>query len=110
MQIYHDALAALGRNPLGGVVSPPLMGSHGVLPLTIVAPLPDLCRHMANCIVRAEKEVFLATNYWIFSNASTLITNALKELSRRAGKRGERVVVKFLYDRGDPKQVRTGRA
>lgn len=85
------------------------MGSHGVLPLTIVAPLPDLCRHMANCIVRAEKEVFLATNYWIFSNASTLITNALKELSRRAGKRGEKVVVKFLYDRGDPKQVCTGR-
>ncbi|BCS24462.1 IQ calmodulin-binding motif protein [Aspergillus puulaauensis] len=105
LRIYHDALAALGRNPLGGVVSPPLMGSHGVLPLTIVAPLPDLCRHMANCIVRAEKEVFLATNYWIFSNASTLITNALKELSRRAGKRGEKVVVKFLYDRGDPKQV-----
>ncbi|KAL4779740.1 hypothetical protein BJX76DRAFT_339963 [Aspergillus varians] len=81
------------------------MGSNGVLPLTIVAPLPDLCRHMANCIVRAEKEVFLATNYWIFSDASTLITDALKELSRRAGERGEKVVVKILYDRGDPRQI-----
>ncbi|KAL4742519.1 hypothetical protein BDV11DRAFT_202617 [Aspergillus similis] len=105
LRIYHDALAALGGNPLGGVVSPPLMGSNGVVPLTIVAPLPDICRHMANCIACARKEVFLATNYWIFSNASTLITNALKELSRRAGERGEKVVVKILYDRGDPKQV-----
>ncbi|KAL4932198.1 IQ calmodulin-binding motif protein [Aspergillus undulatus] len=105
LKIYHDALAALGRNPLGGVVSPPLMGSNGVVPLTIIAPLPDLCRHMANCIVRAEKEVFLATNYWIFSDASTLITNALRELSRRAGEREEKVVVKILYDRGDPRQV-----
>ncbi|KAL4913655.1 hypothetical protein BDW62DRAFT_220540 [Aspergillus aurantiobrunneus] len=105
LRIYHAALSALGRNPLGGVVSPPLMGSNGVVPLTIVAPLPDLCRHMANCIVRAEKEVVLATNYWIYSDASTLITNALKELSRRAAKRGEKAVVKMLYDRGDPRQI-----
>ncbi|KAL5337946.1 hypothetical protein BJX70DRAFT_220708 [Aspergillus crustosus] len=105
LKIYHDALCALDRNPLGGVVSPPLMGSSGIVPLTIVAPLPVICRHMANCIVRAEKEVFLATNYWIYSDASTIITNALRELSRRAGARGEKVVVKVLYDRGDPKQV-----
>ncbi|KAL3455359.1 hypothetical protein BJX64DRAFT_282124 [Aspergillus heterothallicus] len=105
LKIYHDALCTLDKNPLGGVVSPPLMGSSGVVPLTIVAPLPELCRHMANCIVRAEKEVFLGTNYWIYSDASTLITNALKELSRRAGERGERAVVKILYDRGDPRQV-----
>jgi hypothetical protein len=81
------------------------MGSNGVVPLTIVAPLPDVCRHMANCIARAEKEVFLATNYWIYSDASTLITNGLKKLSKRAGERGEKVVVKVLYDRGDPRQV-----
>ncbi|KAL3470020.1 hypothetical protein BJX99DRAFT_264619 [Aspergillus californicus] len=105
LRIYHDALCALDEYPLGGVVSPPLMGSNGFLPLTIVAPLPDLCRHMANCIVRAEKEVFLATNYWIHSDASKIITQALRELSRRAGERGEKVVVKVLYDRGDPRQV-----
>jgi hypothetical protein len=83
------------------------MGSSGVVPLTIVAPLPDLCRHIANCIVRAEKEVFLATNFWIYSDASTLITNALRELSKRAGERGTKVVVKMLYDRGSVKQVRS---
>ena len=90
---------------MAGVVSPPLMGATGIVPLTIVAPLPDLCRHIANCIVRADKEVFLATNFWIHSDASTLVTNALRELSRRAGERGTKVVVKVLYDRGDLKQV-----
>ncbi|OJJ76242.1 hypothetical protein ASPBRDRAFT_192399 [Aspergillus brasiliensis CBS 101740] len=105
IQIYHDALCALEKNPMSGVVSPPLMGSNGVVPLTIIAPLPDLCRHMANCIVRAEKEVFLATNFWIHSDASTLVTNAFRELSRRAGERGTKVTVKMVYDRGDPQQL-----
>ena len=88
-----------------GMTSPPLMGSSGVIPLSIIAPLHDICRHMSNCIARAQKEVFLATNYWKFSDASTLITNSLKELSRRAGDRGEKAVVKIMYDRGNPKQV-----
>ncbi|KAF7157185.1 hypothetical protein CNMCM6106_002267 [Aspergillus hiratsukae] len=105
LKIYHDALCTLDKDPLAGVVSPPLMGSHGVVPLTIVAPLPDLCRHVANCIARAEKEVFLGTNFWIYSDASTLITNAFRELSRRAGERGSKVVVKVLYDRGSPQQL-----
>ncbi|KAH8427395.1 IQ calmodulin-binding motif protein [Aspergillus melleus] len=105
LKIYHDAVCALDKNPHSGVVSPPLMGSHGIVPLTIVAPLPDLCRHMANCIVRAEKEVFLGTNFWIHSDASTLVTNSLRELSKRAGERGTKVIVKVIYDRGDPRQV-----
>ena len=88
-----------------GMTSPPLMGSYGVVPLSIIAPLPDICRHMSNCIARAQKEVFLATNYWQSSDASTLITNALKELSRRAGERGEKAIVKIIYDRGKAKQV-----
>ena len=105
LQIYHDSLCPLEKNPMAGVVSPPLMGSHGVLPLTIVAPLLDICRHMSNCIARAEREVFLATNFWIHSHASTLVTNAFRELSRRAGQRGTKVVVKVVYDRGSPQQV-----
>lgn len=88
-----------------GMTSPPLMGGSGVVPLTIISPLPDIIRHMSNCIARAEKEVFLATNYWQSSNASTIITNALKELSRRAGDRGEKAIVKIMYDRGNAKQV-----
>lgn len=61
-------------------------------------------RHMSNIIVRAEKEVILATNYWQNSVASKYITNAMRELSRRAGERGERIVFKLEYDRGSPKQ------
>ena len=71
----------------------------------MISSLPDICRHAANLIVRAEKEVFLATNFWAHSDASTFITNALKELSRRAGDRAQKCVVKVLYDRGNLKQV-----
>lgn len=94
------------KNPETAVVSPPLLGSTGVVPLTIVSPLPDLCRHLANCIVRTEHEIFLGTNFWIHSNASTLITNAIRELSKRAEERGRKVIMKMVYDRGDPRQVR----
>jgi phosphatidylserine/phosphatidylglycerophosphate/cardiolipin synthase-like enzyme len=62
-------------------------------------------RHMSNLIVRAEKEVIIATNYWLSSVASTFVTNALKELSNRAGERKSRVVVKIMYDRGSPWQL-----
>jgi hypothetical protein len=56
-------------------------------------------------IVRAEKEVFFATNYWMASGASTLITDAIRELDRRAGARGQKIVFKMMYDRGNMKQV-----
>ncbi|KAJ5759617.1 hypothetical protein N7520_006773 [Penicillium odoratum] len=105
LQIYHDVLGSLDKEPSTGVVSPPLMGSRGVLPLTIVAPLPDLCRHLGNCIARAQHEVFLGTNFWIHSDAATFVTNGIRELNRRAGERGTKVVMKMVYDRGDPKQV-----
>ncbi|PGH32106.1 hypothetical protein GX50_05122 [[Emmonsia] crescens] len=109
LQIYHNVLCTLDRNPMAGCTSPALLGSSGVVPLTIIAPTPDICRHMANCIVRAEKEVFLATNYWIFSRCSTIITDALKELSVRAGRRGSKVVVKIMYDRAELKQIISSR-
>ncbi len=60
---------------------------------------------MANIIARAEREVFLATNYWQDSVASRYLTNAMRELDRRAGERGVRVVMKIIYDRGSPKQL-----
>jgi phosphatidylserine/phosphatidylglycerophosphate/cardiolipin synthase-like enzyme len=60
---------------------------------------------MSNLIVRAEKEVFLATNFWQNGVASRYITNAIQELSRRAQARGTRVIMKVIYDRGNPKQV-----
>ena len=47
----------------------------------------------------------LATNFWKSSGASHFINDALIELSRRAGSRGERVIVKLMFDRGSVKQV-----
>lgn len=46
LRVWHDALAALEHDHVAGVVSPSLMGSSGVVPLSIIAPLPDICRHM----------------------------------------------------------------
>ncbi|KAF1361175.1 hypothetical protein EJ07DRAFT_112280 [Lizonia empirigonia] len=105
LQCFHAALCSLEHDPLAGMVSPSLMGSNGVLPVTVMAPVPDICRHMANLIVKADKEVFLATNFWIASGAASIITDAIKELSRRAGERGAKVIVKIMYDRGNIKQV-----
>jgi hypothetical protein len=66
--------------PDGTVCSPSLMGSHGVCPLTIMAMVPDICRHMSNVIARAEHEVFLATNFWMYSEPTRLITNVRHRL------------------------------
>lgn len=60
---------------------------------------------MSNLIVRAEREVYLATNYWQNGIASKFLTDAMKELSRRAGQRGTKIVMKIIYDRGSPRQM-----
>jgi phosphatidylserine/phosphatidylglycerophosphate/cardiolipin synthase-like enzyme len=86
------------------MVSPALMGSYGSIPLSVIAPRVDLVRHMSNTIVRAKKEVLFATCSWSPSDAQKLICDALKELSRRAGARGERVVVKSICDKASAKQ------
>ena len=104
LQVYHDVLATLDADPLGGMISPPLMGSHGTMPLSIIAPLADIVRHMSNLIVRAEREVILITCSWSPSVAQVLVSDALKELSSRAGRRGQRVTVKLMYDKAGPAQ------
>lgn len=105
LQAFADSLQCLDADPLSGVVSPPLMGSHGTMPLTIIAPLADIIRHCANLIARARKDVFFITCSWSASVAQRLIRNALFELSTRAGERGERVSVKIMYDRAGPSNV-----
>lgn len=99
LQAFADSLSCLDADPMSGIVSPPLMGSHGTVPLTVIAPLADVIRHCSNLIVRAEREVFFITCSWAPSAAQRLVKNALIELSRRAGQRGQRVVVKVMYDK-----------
>jgi phosphatidylserine/phosphatidylglycerophosphate/cardiolipin synthase-like enzyme len=105
LQAFGDALNCLDSDPMSGVVSPPLMGSHGTVPLTVIAPLADIIRHCSNLIVRAEREVFFVTCSWSPSVAQRLIKEALIELSKRAGARGERVVVKMMYDKAGAKNA-----
>jgi hypothetical protein len=50
LRIFHDALLTLEHDPLMGCVSPSLMGSCGAIPLTVIAPLPDICRHMVGVL------------------------------------------------------------
>lgn len=105
LRMYYDALCTLNHDPFLGVASPSLLGSSGTVPLTVLSIIPDIMRHMSNLIVRAEKEVILATNFWQASTASCFITDAIREASRRAGERGQRITMKIIYDRGSPKQL-----
>jgi len=99
LQAFADSLNCLDTDPMAGVISPSLMGTHGTVPLTVIAPLADIIRHCSNMIVRAEREVFFITCSWAPSVAQRLVKNALIELSRRAGQRGQKVVVKIMYDK-----------
>ena len=105
LKAFAASLQCLDEDPMSGVVSPPLMGSHGTMPLTIIAPLADIMRHISNLIVRAEKEVIFITCSWSPSVAQRLIRNSLIELSLRAGKRGQRVTAKIMYDRAGPLNI-----
>ena len=46
LRIFHDSLLPLNHDPLMGCCSPSLVGSCGAVPLTVLAPLEDICRHM----------------------------------------------------------------
>ncbi|KAK6335144.1 hypothetical protein TWF718_010582 [Orbilia javanica] len=106
LKIFYHVLRTLENDPQAGVVSPSLMGSTGVLPLTIISVIPDIMRHYANLIVKAESSIILATNFWAASHASHIVTDALRELSRRRLEADlPPVDVKILYDRGNLKQV-----
>lgn len=60
-----------------------------------------------DCIIRAEKEVVLATNYWQPSNSVNKISSALMDLSKLVGERKqkEKIVVKIMWDRGQFSQM-----
>ncbi|TQS33469.1 hypothetical protein Golomagni_06185, partial [Golovinomyces magnicellulatus] len=98
LQAFADALGPLEADPMSGVVSPPLMGSHGTAPLTVISPLSDVIRHCSNLIARAEKEVFFVTCAWSPSFAQRLISTALIELSKRSVAAKRQVTVRIVYD------------
>lgn len=62
--MYMSLLPTLERDPLSGLVPPDLLGSTTTMPLSVISLIPDIMQHYHDVIIRAEKEVFLATNYW----------------------------------------------
>lgn len=66
-----------------------------------------ICFTDYDCIVRAEREVVLATNYWQPSNSVNKISSALMDLSKLVGERKqkEKIVVKIMWDRGQFTQL-----
>ena len=93
--MFAAAVDAADRNPKTAVVSPSLMGSSGVVTLTIVSVIPDIMQHYHNVIVTAQKEVLIATNAWEPGRSVELVTTAFQELNERAGKDGRKVQSRF---------------
>ncbi|GAA6034084.1 hypothetical protein JCM8097_000685 [Rhodosporidiobolus ruineniae] len=106
LKMYADVLTTLTRDPLAGNVSPALIGTQGTIPLSIISTIPDIMQHYKDCIVLAEKEVFLVTNYWQPSDSVNAVASGIRELNKRiAGRKGEKVVVKVMWDRGAIQQL-----
>ena len=103
--MFGDVLETLNKDPFTNLVAPSLIGASGTIPVSIVSIIPDIMRHYAALIVEAKHEIFLATNYWENSTSAHIISDSLRELSRRCGEEGRTVVVKLMYDRGTPTQV-----
>ncbi|KAI0801970.1 hypothetical protein BC629DRAFT_1591626 [Irpex lacteus] len=105
LKIYLDVLDTLEHGPLKNMCSPALMGSSGVIPITVISLVPDIMRYYKELIINAQHEVILATNYWEPSWGSHFIHDAFIELSKRSEGRADKPVVKLIFDRGNPKQV-----
>lgn len=105
LKMFADVLDTLEHGPLKGVCSPSLIGSSGVVPLSIVSLIPDITRYYKALISDAQHEVVLATNYWEPSWGSHFVYEGLLELSKRSEGRARKPVVKLIFDRGNPKQV-----
>ncbi|SNX87803.1 uncharacterized protein MEPE_06514 [Melanopsichium pennsylvanicum] len=87
LMVLADCLLPLPRNPMSGVVSPPLLATTGIVPLSIFSTGPDIIGHYYDCIVAARREVVLLTNYWQGGKNVDRIAEALRELNKRVLKR-----------------------
>jgi phosphatidylserine/phosphatidylglycerophosphate/cardiolipin synthase-like enzyme len=101
LKMYAAALETVKKKPKSGLASPSLLGSSGVVRLSIVSTIPDIMYHYHQVILEAQREVLLATNAWELSSSSEKISSAIQELNRRAGREGRLVVFKLLLDAAD---------
>ncbi|UJR31202.1 hypothetical protein I4U23_018706 [Adineta vaga] len=98
LKLFHNVLCTLERDPLCGRVSPSLIASSGVIPLTIISTIPDIMQHYYHCIVHAKREVLLATNYWEKGHSVSIIGKALRDLNQRAQEENRFIIFKLMID------------
>ena len=91
--MFVAAVDAADRDPKTAVCSPSLLGSSGVVTLSIISIIPDIMQHYHDVIVTAQKEVLIATNAWEPGKSVELVTSAFQELNERAGKDGRKVSI-----------------
>lgn len=63
-KMYLSIQPTIQHDHLSGMTAPDLIGSTTTMPLSIVSLIPDIMQHYRSVIIRAQKEIFLATNYW----------------------------------------------
>ena len=63
-KMYLSIQPTIQHDHLAGMTAPDLIGSTTTMPLSIISLIPDIMQHYRSVIIRAQKEVFLATNYW----------------------------------------------
>jgi len=100
LKLLADAMLPVCANPLSGVVSPQILATTGTIPCSILSTGPHIIQHYYDCIVDAQQEVILLTNYWQLGKNVSKIAEALRCLNQRTVDRGARIVVKIMWDRG----------
>ncbi|KAJ6260057.1 hypothetical protein Dda_5703 [Drechslerella dactyloides] len=106
LKIFYNVLKAVVEDPTANLTSPSLIGSTGMIPMTIISTVPDIADHYYEFIVHADCDILISSNFWKNSYASRRIGAGLRELSRKVQQNGgPRVVVKILFDRGSVKHL-----
>ncbi|UZJ51719.1 hypothetical protein CBS101457_001039 [Exobasidium rhododendri] len=101
IMILADALLPLPRNPMSGVVSPPLLATTGIAPFSVFSTGPDIIQHYHDCIVAAKEEVILLTNYWQGGKNVERIADALRVLDRKHAERRQERLLKEQKSEGE---------
>lgn len=98
LQIYKEVLDAAWQKPHTAVVSPALIGTSGVVPLTVLSIIPDIMRHYADCIRASQREILIATNAWEPGRCVDMVVAAFRDLNKACARENRKVTIKLLMD------------
>ena len=97
-KLYAEVIDAVKHKPESSVVSPALLATTGVVPLSVISIIPDIMRHYADCIVASQQEILIATNAWEPGRSVDIIVKALRDLNAKCQAENRKVYVKLLMD------------